>query len=70
MSVNHYDIEVFIDNDGLLSYMNTSFGLSMEVIIQGQSVSMNCDYSLLCTVNAVGSDVVINFPDFSDYVAE
>lgn len=67
ISMNDMRYDVLIGDDGIPVSINMTFSVSMDMTIEGETVSYNFKYDMDCAINSIGDDVVINFPDFSGY---
>ncbi len=65
--VNSCTIHVLVGNDGMISTIKENLVCTLTTEIDGKPVEMKCTVVMNGTVNATGSAVSIQFPNFSDY---
>ena len=41
--------------------------MTMDMTVEGEATSIAYEYDMDCTINALGDDVVITFPDFTGF---
>lgn len=68
LSIDDYDMQVLVDDDGMVSSVYENFTLTMTATDEDETTtSLTFHYEIEMTVNAVDDDVTIDFPDFSEY---
>ncbi|MBQ6058481.1 MAG: hypothetical protein IJL39_00265 [Clostridia bacterium] len=66
--VDGMTISVKIDKDGALKNVGVKYAFTIKIAVLDQTLSVKFDADLDCTIKALGESVVIEFPDFSDFV--
>lgn len=68
LSIDHFDAQVLVGKNGMISSVHERFAFTMISTDEDETAaSLTCNYEIDMTVNAVGDDVTIDFPDFSEY---
>jgi hypothetical protein len=67
LSLDHYDMQVLVGDDGMISSVHESFAFTMTATSEGETASISFSYEIDMTVNAVNDDVTIEFPDLSAF---
>lgn len=67
MSISNMVCVVTLDQDGMPTGIHLTFDLQMVIAAGDQSVSANCSFAADCTINEMGDDVTITYPDFSEF---
>ncbi|MBQ2697219.1 MAG: hypothetical protein IJF59_00975 [Clostridia bacterium] len=68
VEIGKMETKVRFDAAGVLKNLAVAYEMSMDVTAEGATYPVSCVYNIVCDINAVGDDVVIEFPDFSDFV--
>ena len=73
IKVSNYNYTVTVDKNGVLKGITVSYSMSAAIAANGendltQDMSMEMNMSIVYTINALGDDVTITFPDFTDFV--
>ena len=67
MKFDAVSMSVLIDKEGTLKTIGMQFAMTMDMTVEGETTSIAYEYDMDCTINALGDDVVITFPDFTGF---
>ena len=67
MKFDAVSMSVLIDKEGTLKTIGMQFAMTMDMTVEGEATSIAYEYDMDCTINALGDDVVITFPDFTGF---
>ena len=67
MKLDAVSMSVLIDKEGTLKTIGMQFAMTMDMTVEGEATSIAYEYDMDCTINALGDDVVITFPDFTGF---